>query len=154
MCVVALILGMLLANMLKSICGCKVVEGQGLPPAGGDVTTIDGNNGVAMVSLQNLNPLCCDPKLTVFDNNNRKFDYSKDEGVPLREPTTTQMNICPRITSETLTSLCGLGFAERWSTGMLHQYWTDPVVLPDYLLKYGHLDSEDVRHHEEVVSSR
>ena len=27
MCVVALILGMLLANMLKSVCGCKVVEG-------------------------------------------------------------------------------------------------------------------------------
>ena len=28
-CVVALILGMLLANMLKSVCGCKtVVEGQ------------------------------------------------------------------------------------------------------------------------------
>lgn len=27
MCVVALILGMLLANMLKSICGCKTVEG-------------------------------------------------------------------------------------------------------------------------------
>jgi hypothetical protein len=28
MCVVALLLGMLLANMLKSVCGCKVVEGQ------------------------------------------------------------------------------------------------------------------------------
>ena len=28
MCVVALVLGMLLANMLKSVCGCKVVEGQ------------------------------------------------------------------------------------------------------------------------------
>ena len=28
MCVVALILGMLLANMLKSVCGCKTVEGQ------------------------------------------------------------------------------------------------------------------------------
>lgn len=28
MCVVALILGMLLANMLKNVCGCKVVEGQ------------------------------------------------------------------------------------------------------------------------------
>lgn len=28
MCMVALILGMLLANMLKSVCGCKVVEGQ------------------------------------------------------------------------------------------------------------------------------
>ena len=27
-CVVALILGMLLAHMLKSVCGCKVVEGQ------------------------------------------------------------------------------------------------------------------------------
>jgi len=26
-CVVALILGMLLANMLKNVCGCKVVEG-------------------------------------------------------------------------------------------------------------------------------
>ena len=29
MCVVAIILGMLLANMLKNVCGCKVVEGQG-----------------------------------------------------------------------------------------------------------------------------
>ena len=30
MCVVALILGMLLANMLKSVCGCKnLIEGQG-----------------------------------------------------------------------------------------------------------------------------
>ena len=29
MCVVALILGMLLANMLKNICGCKLVEGGG-----------------------------------------------------------------------------------------------------------------------------
>ena len=28
MCVVAFILGMLLVNMLKSVCGCKVVEGQ------------------------------------------------------------------------------------------------------------------------------
>jgi hypothetical protein len=29
MCVVALLLGMLLANMLKNVCGCKTVEGQG-----------------------------------------------------------------------------------------------------------------------------
>jgi hypothetical protein len=29
MCVVALLLGMLLANMLKNVCGCKVVEGGG-----------------------------------------------------------------------------------------------------------------------------
>ena len=27
MCVVALLLGMLLANMLKDVCGCNVVEG-------------------------------------------------------------------------------------------------------------------------------
>ena len=27
MCVVALLLGMLLANMLKNVCGCKTVEG-------------------------------------------------------------------------------------------------------------------------------
>ena len=26
-CIVALILGMLLANMLKNVCGCKTVEG-------------------------------------------------------------------------------------------------------------------------------
>jgi len=29
MCVVALIIGMLMANMLKDVCGCKVVEGAG-----------------------------------------------------------------------------------------------------------------------------
>ena len=28
MCVVALLIGMLLANMLKNVCGCKTVEGQ------------------------------------------------------------------------------------------------------------------------------
>ena len=27
-CVVALLLGMLLANMLKNVCGCKLTEGQ------------------------------------------------------------------------------------------------------------------------------
>ena len=40
MCVIALILGMLLANMLKSVCGCKVVEGQrGLCPPGMNAKT-------------------------------------------------------------------------------------------------------------------
>jgi hypothetical protein len=33
MCVVALLLGMLLANMLKNVCGCKVVEGLGCTDA-------------------------------------------------------------------------------------------------------------------------
>ena len=32
-CIVALILGMLLANMLKNVCGCKVVEGLSPSPA-------------------------------------------------------------------------------------------------------------------------
>ena len=31
-CVVALLLGMLLANMLKNVCGCKLVEGQNRNP--------------------------------------------------------------------------------------------------------------------------
>ena len=31
-CVVALLLGMLLANMLKSVCGCKTIEGKGYNP--------------------------------------------------------------------------------------------------------------------------
>ena len=39
MCVVALILGMLLANMLKSVCGCKVVEG--IAPPQGTCTAIE-----------------------------------------------------------------------------------------------------------------
>ena len=30
-CVVALLLGMLLANMLKSVCGCKVDVIEGIP---------------------------------------------------------------------------------------------------------------------------
>jgi len=34
-CIVALIIGMLLANMLKSVCGCKVVEGNS---CGGEFT--------------------------------------------------------------------------------------------------------------------
>ena len=29
-CIVALLLGMLLANMLKNVCGCNVVEGFGM----------------------------------------------------------------------------------------------------------------------------
>lgn len=33
-CVVALLLGMLLANMLKNVCGCKLTEGQASPPHG------------------------------------------------------------------------------------------------------------------------
>jgi len=33
-CIVALILGMLLANMLKNVCGCKTVEGKWAPTHG------------------------------------------------------------------------------------------------------------------------
>ena len=40
MCVVALLLGMLMANMLKDVCGCKaVVEGQHGGSRGGRVVT-------------------------------------------------------------------------------------------------------------------
>jgi len=46
MCVVALILGMLMANMLKSVCGCKsVVEGLGCAVGG----CARGPNGENMV---------------------------------------------------------------------------------------------------------
>ena len=36
MCVIALILGMLMANMLKNVCGCKTVEGTDDPCVGGE----------------------------------------------------------------------------------------------------------------------
>jgi hypothetical protein len=41
MCVVALILGMLMANMLKSVCGCKVVEGHACEDSIPDVDTAE-----------------------------------------------------------------------------------------------------------------
>ena len=42
MCVVLFLLGMLLANMLKSVCGCKTVEG-----GGGDVlAATDGSEWI------------------------------------------------------------------------------------------------------------
>ena len=48
MCVVLFLLGMLLANMLKSVCGCKVVEGQASKvfrprPEGGQYCGQDGD---------------------------------------------------------------------------------------------------------------
>ena len=50
MCVVALILGMLLANMLKNVCGCKVVEGQ----CSGEYT----NTRIFSLILDNPNTPC------------------------------------------------------------------------------------------------
>jgi hypothetical protein len=48
MCIIALLLGMLIGNMLKNVCGCKVVEGgTALIPhttTGGDNDSDDGNN--------------------------------------------------------------------------------------------------------------
>lgn len=43
MCVVALLIGMLLANMLENVCGCKKVEGFGISTADG--SGIDGGKG-------------------------------------------------------------------------------------------------------------
>jgi hypothetical protein len=47
MCVVALILGMLLANMLKNVCGCKVVEGVGMGMLGAG---LPGGVGVVLAA--------------------------------------------------------------------------------------------------------
>ena len=49
MCVVALILGMLMANMLKSVCGCKstVVEGQNCATCKDDFILSDGECSAA-----------------------------------------------------------------------------------------------------------
>ena len=74
MCVVALILGMLLANMLKSVCGCKVVEGQqgyecqsanssGRQCAAGCTWDEDGNligGESCALRLNHPNPMCMD----------------------------------------------------------------------------------------------
>jgi len=43
-CVVSLILGMLLANMLQNVCGCKIVEGASDPPGKTTVTEVTDTN--------------------------------------------------------------------------------------------------------------
>jgi hypothetical protein len=48
MCVVALILGMLLANMLKNVCGCKVVEGFGAKGAACDTQSLSIDCGFGL----------------------------------------------------------------------------------------------------------
>ena len=48
MCVVALLLGMLLANMLKNVCGCKVVEGH----ESDDLSTVVSEILAAVAKLQ------------------------------------------------------------------------------------------------------
>jgi len=55
MCVVALILGMLLANMLKSVCGCKLVEGQN-----GTVSYKTAAPGTASQTIEDLEQPCID----------------------------------------------------------------------------------------------
>lgn len=54
MYVVALILGMLLANMLKGVCGCKVVEGQDITTMKSDYAEISVPTNVANQELEIL----------------------------------------------------------------------------------------------------
>ena len=49
-CVVALLLGMLLANMLKSVCGCTLVEGAFMGPT-------DASSAALQVALHNQEPV-------------------------------------------------------------------------------------------------
>ena len=49
-CVVALLLGMLLANMLKSVCGCTLVEGAFMGPT-------DASRAALQVALKNPEPV-------------------------------------------------------------------------------------------------
>ena len=64
MCVVALLLGMLMANMLKNVCGCnKVVEGQPVPPGlfeCEDIPDINKQCNSPLMNLQRQSADCCD----------------------------------------------------------------------------------------------
>ena len=69
MCVVALILGMLLANMLKSVCGCKTVEGYKELPVtvqaqcdGGQIRDDDGVCACPGIQKLDKNGKCVCPK--------------------------------------------------------------------------------------------
>jgi len=61
MCVVSLILGMLLANMLKSVCGCKLVEGQSCNAEDPSKTSrfaceVVDDNGTCLGASESLSP--------------------------------------------------------------------------------------------------
>lgn len=118
MCVVALVLGMLLANMLKNVCGCKVVEGQ----QAGVKTTIDDDRGFALVDLLRLRQICCDPRLAVLNNENTP---ENPELRGKRELTKIQNSICPEPTQTAIDSLCGPTFAEAWEGGSLWSFFPE-----------------------------
>ena len=80
-CVVALLLGMLLANMLKNVCGCKVVEGQCSGP-------FTGYNVLRQVQDVNGSPSAC---RTCLGNDNTQFKNRWSNncgGNPSRDPVT------------------------------------------------------------------
>jgi hypothetical protein len=67
-CVVALLLGMLLANMLKNVCGCKVVEGQSAGDAAGAGARARGEGGATVAPID----VCPKEKpIPGFDSNGR-----------------------------------------------------------------------------------
>jgi len=72
MCVVALILGMLLAHMLKGVCGCKVVEG--VEDDWGARRVFSDDNTCADKCSQYLNP-CFSPSCDSL-RLNLKANYS------------------------------------------------------------------------------
>ena len=79
-CVVAILLGMLLAHMLKNICGCKVVEGQHLtikaPPRGtGDSCLATHYN----IQNQGINNIINSIGNDAFNNNNCMLNYLASE---------------------------------------------------------------------------
>jgi hypothetical protein len=63
-CVVALLLGMLLANMLKSVCGCKLVEGYG--------ASCNIRKSIECTPGELYDPVACNDQINSYDHIQRR----------------------------------------------------------------------------------
>ena len=85
MCVVALILGMLMANMLKSVCGCKTVEGSSFITALPYLVDDETEDTVGF-KAQSGEPCCAqNPTTGSFRGTCQQNEYPLTDGVHLCE---------------------------------------------------------------------
>lgn len=95
MCVVALLLGMLLANMLKDVCGCKVVEGQS--PQSRHMEILEE---IGSMWLEHLDSRGSDGPVTSEELNNYMIHLFKKEGEDIIEFYKVAVNMIDDILDE------------------------------------------------------
>ena len=132
MCVVALLIGMLVANMLQNVCGCNRVEGFGVLSAPGEFSTGQNPNddlrmGVIDKFIKNNqavgndpNSLACGGPWGNGDNDTSLSDALAilkqrcDNENALNGPTEFNMYLTEQIGPNCVTSITGVG--DEWDS--------------------------------------